>query len=140
MLMIDRSKEDILGVSQNCILNFYSLVLFEEPEEGSDFDRLRKWNQCHKPCACLKLGLKVCSSNIKALKINRSTLKKFGMVLTSFQIENKFEKTVFFKELVTYTNVKMIPKMVFLTFSNIDIIFCKKKKLIWKAYLLSKRY
>ena len=37
----------------------------------------------------LKLGLKVCFTNIKTAKIDSSTFKIFEIVLTSFQIKNK---------------------------------------------------
>ena len=43
-----------------------------------------------------KLDLKICSTNVEIQKINGFTLKTFKMVLTSFQIENKLEKTRFF--------------------------------------------
>lgn len=38
-----------------------------------------------------KLGLKICSTDIRAQKIDRSTLKIFKIVLASFQIEVKLE-------------------------------------------------
>lgn len=43
-----------------------------------------------------KLGLKIYHINIGAQKINNSIFKMFEKVQTSFQIENKLEKTCFF--------------------------------------------
>ena len=36
-----------------------------------------------------KLGLKICHINVEAQKINNSTFKTFGIVLASFQVEDK---------------------------------------------------
>lgn len=44
----------------------------------------------------LKLGLKVCFTNIKAQKINDSTFEIFEIVLASFQVEDKLNQTRFF--------------------------------------------
>ena len=40
----------------------------------------------------LKLGLKVCPTNVKVQKINNSTFKKFEIVIASFQVKNKLKK------------------------------------------------
>lgn len=44
----------------------------------------------------LKLGLKAQQTNVRALKINGSTFVTFGIVLTSFQVEDKLGKAKFF--------------------------------------------
>ena len=71
----------------------------------------------------LKLSLKVRFINNKAQKIDNSTLKTFGLVLASFQVEDKLEKTRFIQETFLFTdlNIKVVIKMLFLTFSNADI-------------------
>ena len=46
----------------------------------------------------LKLGLKVCSINVKVQKIDGFTLKMFEIVLASFQIEDKLGKARFFQK------------------------------------------
>lgn len=43
-----------------------------------------------------KLNLQVCSTNIKAQKIDSSILKMFEIILTSFKIENKLNRLWFF--------------------------------------------
>lgn len=40
-----------------------------------------------------KLGLKICSTDVKAKKKDDSTLQTFGIVLASFRIENKLGST-----------------------------------------------
>ena len=61
------------------------------------------------------------------------------MVLTSFQVENSVGKACFFQEtfLLADTNVKLILKMLFLTFSNIDIKFVEKE-LTQRSYTIAK--
>ena len=44
----------------------------------------------------LKLGLKICTINVRIQKINGSIFKIFKTVLANFEIENKFEKPRFF--------------------------------------------
>lgn len=69
-----------------------------------------------------KLGLKVWLINIRAQKIDRFIFKIFGIVLDSFQIDNKFEKSRFFQKtfLITGTNIEVILKILFLTLSIAD--------------------
>ena len=87
----------------------------------------------------LKLGLKVCPTNIGAQKIDGSTLKTFEMVLASFQVENTFGSARFFQKtfLLADLNIKVVLGMPFLTFSNVDIKFAQKE-LIWRFYIAAK--
>ena len=48
------------------------------------------------PAYALKLGLRACHTNGRAQKIDGSTLQTFGMVLASFQVEDKLEKARLF--------------------------------------------
>ena len=43
-----------------------------------------------------KLGLKVCSTTVGAHKIHNSSFRTFGMVIASFQVEDKLSKVRFF--------------------------------------------
>lgn len=43
-----------------------------------------------------KLGLKIQVTNIRAQKIDGSTIQMFGIVLAKFQVEDKFGKAGFF--------------------------------------------
>ena len=72
-----------------------------------------------------KLGLKVRSIDVKAQKIDGSTLKMFEMVLASFQIEDTLKKAQFFQKMILLVNfsIEIVLKMPFLTLSNANIKF-----------------
>ena len=86
-----------------------------------------------------KLGLKVCHINVRGQKIDGSTPKMFGMVLASFQIEDKLGRTRFFQETFLLADIyaKVILGMPFFIFSNANIQF-PKKRLTWKSYTIAK--
>ena len=75
------------------------------------------------PAYTSKLGLKVHHTNIGAQKIDGSTLETFGMVLASFQVEDKLERAWFFQEtfLLADISAEVVLGMPFLTFSNADV-------------------
>ena len=71
----------------------------------------------------LRLGLRVCRTNIGAQKIDGIILKIFEMVLASFQIEDKLGKARFFQDTFLLANIsaEVVLGMLFLTFSNADV-------------------
>lgn len=75
------------------------------------------------PIYIAKLGLKIRKTNIRAQKIDGSILNTFGIVLADFQVEDKLDRTWFFQEsfLVVNTTLEVILRILFLTFSNVDI-------------------
>ena len=75
------------------------------------------------PAYISKLGLNVHHTNVGAQKIDGSTHKTFGMVLASFQVENKLGRPRFFQEtfLLAKISVKVVLGMPFLIFSNANI-------------------
>ena len=70
-----------------------------------------------------KLGLKVRPTDVGAQKIDGSTLETFGMVLASFQVEDKLGRPQFFQEtfLLADLSMKVVLGMPFLTLSNANI-------------------
>lgn len=48
-----------------------------------------------RPACVLKPGFSVCRTNVRALKINDSTLKIFEIVLANFQGKDKLQKALF---------------------------------------------
>ena len=82
-----------------------------------------------------KLGLKIHASDVGAQKIDGSTLETFGMVLTSFRVEDKLGWARYFQEtfLLADTRVEVVLGMSFLSLSNADIQFAKKE-LTWRSY------
>lgn len=86
-----------------------------------------------------KLGFQVYCIDVKTQKIDGSILKTFKIVLVSFQAKYKLRKTRFFQKifLLTDTSVEMVLEMPFLTFSNANIQF-KKKKFTQRTYTAAK--
>ena len=70
-----------------------------------------------------KLGLRTQRTNIRAQKVNGSSLETYGMVIVAFQIKNKLGRARFFQEtfLLTNTNMNLVLRMPFFTFSNESI-------------------
>ena len=86
-----------------------------------------------------KLGLKVRPTDVRAQKIDGSTLKMFGMVQTSFQVEDKLGRSRYFQKtfLLTDISVEVVSEIPFFTLSNVNIQFAKKK-LTWRSYITAK--
>lgn len=89
------------------------------------------------PAFAAKLGLSPKLTNIGAQKIDESLLETYGMTLTRFSIYNNLKKIQFFEKtfLLTNISIKVVPKMPFFSFNNIDVEFAKLKKLIWRTYI-----
>ena len=87
------------------------------------------------PGSASKLGLKACPTDVGAQKIDGSTLQTFGMVLASFQVEDKLGRTRFFQELFLLADntMEVVLGMPFLTLSNADVSF-SERELTWKSY------
>lgn len=70
-----------------------------------------------------KLGLKACSINFKAQKIDGSIFDILEIVLASFQVEIKLGQAQYFQKrfLLADTNIGVILKILFLIFSNVNI-------------------
>ena len=77
------------------------------------------------PAYVAKLDLKVRETDIRAQKIDSSTLNTFGIVLANFQVENKLDRIWFFQKtiLLANTTLEVILKIRFLTFSNVNVQF-----------------
>ena len=87
------------------------------------------------PAYASKLGLRVRHTDVRAQKIDSSTLQTFGMVLANFQVEDKLGKTRFFQETFLLANIsaEVVLGMPFLTLSNADVQFVEKE-LTWRSY------
>ena len=91
------------------------------------------------PAYTSKLKLKARYTNVGAQKIDGSTLETFGMVLASFQVEDKLGKARFFQKafLLANTSIEVVLGMPFLTLSNANIQFAEKE-LTWRSYTAAK--
>ncbi len=72
-----------------------------------------------------QLGLKICKTNVEAQKIDGTTLKTYGMVVSTFLVLDKDDKERFFEKSFLLADVKLdiVLMMLFLTISNADIDF-----------------
>lgn len=81
------------------------------------------------PAYAAKLGLRVQRTDVGSQKIDGSSLDTYGMIIAVFQVLDKFGRLRFFQEifLLADINIKVVFDKLFLTFSNIDVQFTKKK-------------
>lgn len=86
-----------------------------------------------------KLSIKIKSTNIGVQKANIFIFKIFEIVFNTFQVKNKLGKIQFFQKtiLLLNTGVKIIIKILFLTFSYTNILFVEKK-LTYRLYISAK--
>ena len=75
------------------------------------------------PVYAAKLGLQVRRTDIRAQRIDSSTLETFGMVLADFQVEDKLGRARFFQETFLLADISMevVLGMPFLTLNNANI-------------------
>lgn len=71
------------------------------------------------------LGLSIHNTDVGTQKINGSALKIYEMATAWFFVHNKLERIWFFEEmfLLVNTSMKIVVRMLFLFFSNIDFNF-----------------
>ena len=72
-----------------------------------------------------QLNLKIRKTNVKAQKIDGTTLETYKMVVSTFCVLDKYGKERFFEKsfLLADVNLGVIFGMLFLTISNINIDF-----------------
>ncbi len=72
-----------------------------------------------------QLGLKIPKTNVRAHKIDGTTLETYGIVVSIFSVSDKDRKERFFEESFLLTDVKpdIVLGMLFLTMSNVDVDF-----------------
>ena len=77
--------------------------------------------------------------NIGAKKINGSALKTFRIGIADFQMKNKANRPKFFQKAFFIANTKfeIILEMLFLKFSNANVLFGKKTPM-WKISTTNK--
>ena len=77
------------------------------------------------PAFASQLGLKIWKTNVRAQKIDNTTLETYMMIVFTFSMLDKDNKERFFKQSFLLADVKLdtIFKMPFLTMSNADVDF-----------------
>lgn len=73
----------------------------------------------------LRLDISIQKTDVKVLKFDRIFFKIFEIVIAIFQIKNKLEYFFFFQKsfLLANTNINLILELLFLFFTNENIIF-----------------
>lgn len=120
--VIEVSKEKEAALAK--ILYIYYLLCFQKNiNEIQALINFGSKVNVMTPIYTSKLGLQIRQTNVKAQKIDSSTLETLKMVLASFQIEDKLGKAYFFQKIFLLINVsiKIVLQMPFLTLSNTDI-------------------
>ena len=118
--MIETGKED--GVVLRRVPYVYYPIWFKKKEVQALIDSGNEVNVI-LPTYALRLSLRVHHTDVKTQKIDGFTFEIFGIVLASFQVEDKLEKTRFFQETFLLADISMevVLGMPFLTFSNADV-------------------
>ncbi len=82
-----------------------------------------------------QLDLKICKTNVRAQKIDGTTLENYGMVVSTFSVLDKDRRERFFEKSFLLTDVRpdIVLGMPFLTMSNTDIDF-QARNLQWRSY------
>ena len=124
-------KDDVTLQRVPCV---YYLIWFKKKEVPALIDSSSEVNTMTSAYAS-ELGLRVYRIDVGAQKIDGSTLKIFGMVLASFQVEDKLGRAWFFQEtfLLADISAEVVLGMPFLTLSNADVQFVEKE-LTWRTY------
>ena len=94
---------------------------------------------CDHGITAKQLGLWTQKIDFNAQKIDNSLLNIYRIFIATFQIIDKLGKARFLQKTFLLANitVKVVLKMHFLIFGNINIQFAKKE-LTWKSYTAKK--
>ncbi len=82
-----------------------------------------------------QLSLKICKTNVRAQKIDGTTLETYGMIVSTFSMSDKDGRERFFEKSFLLTDVKsdLVLGMPLLTMSNADVDF-QTRDLQWRSY------
>lgn len=77
------------------------------------------------PIYAKKLNFQLYKTDIRAQKIDGSSLTTYNIVIAGFQFVNKLGKAYFFQKIFLLVNfsVEVILEILFLTFNNANVIF-----------------
>ena len=87
------------------------------------------------PAFAKELSLPIRPTDLRAQKINGTTLETYGMVVAAFLVENKANRVRFFEETFLVVNIssEVVFGMPFLTLSGADVDFLGRE-LRWRTY------
>lgn len=80
------------------------------------------------PAYLFKLDFTISKTSLRVQKIDGNALKTYGMASAKFSIKDSLGRVWFFKKtfLLANSSIKMVLKMAFYLFSNVDIKFANK--------------
>ena len=127
-MLVTKKIEELERVS--CI--WYPITFKDQTK--ALLDLRNKVNAISKAFA-YQLGLTIWKTNIRAQKIDGTTLETYGIVVSIFSILDKDGRKRFFEESLLLADVKpdIVFGMPFLTMSNTDIDF-QARNLQWRSY------
>ena len=129
--MIGASTEALKVRVLNKISRICYLVQFRKYKDKDVLALLDSGSEVNAMAAAYlaHLGLKVRMTDVGAQKIDGSSLATYGMIIAAFQIVNKLGHSWFFQEIFLLADISMevVLGMLFLTFSNADVLFAKKE-------------
>ena len=95
---VTQVTQETLEVILDQVFCIYYPVEFRKNKGATIWALINSGNEVNAiaPAYIAKLGLKVCSTNVGAQKIDGSSLQTFGIVIAGFQVEDKLGRTRFF--------------------------------------------
>ena len=120
------------------VLCIHYPINFGKKSMSALFDLASKVNAVH-PAFAKKLGLLIRPTNVRAQKINGTTLNNFGIVVVVFSVTDKANQVRFFEETFLVANVspEIVFGMLFLILSSADVDFLGWE-LRWRTYTTKK--
>ena len=132
----ETSKEDDVVLER--VFYIYYLVQFKKDANETQVQALinseSKVNAIH-PTFVKELGLSIRPTDVRAQKIDNTTLDTYGMVVAAFSVTDKANQVRFFKKTFLVANVspEVVFGMHFFTLSNANIDFLDRD-LRWRTY------
>ena len=101
---------------------WYSVIFKDQTEALLDFE---SEVNAISPAFASQFGLKIWKTNIRAQKINGTTLETCEIVVSTFSVSDKDDKERFFEKsfLLAEAQPKIVLGMLFLTMSNVNVDF-----------------
>lgn len=82
-----------------------------------------------KPSFAMKLGFRICKTDVSAQKIDRSRMETDKMIIALFQVVNKNKNSCFLEETFSMADSSMdvVFRMLFISLSNVEVNLNNRK-------------
>ncbi len=126
--MTEKTQEELEWISYICYPFFFKDQTKALLDSGSKVTAMSQ-------AFAQQLGLKICMTNIKAQKIDGTTLETYGIVVSTFSVLDKDGRERFFERSFLLANVKLdiMLGIPFLTMSNTNVDF-QAQDFQWRSY------